>query len=89
MIGAESEGDTGYRIRRNDDTSLVVSMAATASSSSSSTRGVKIKGERGRKRSERGREGRVWEWVYGGEADVINGNCAKVPRRTRVTPVPH
>lgn len=25
----------------------------------------------------------------GEEADVINGNCAKVPRRTRVTPVPH
>lgn len=23
------------------------------------------------------------------EADVINGNCAKVPRRIRVTPVPH
>lgn len=25
----------------------------------------------------------------GGGADVINGNCAKAPRRTRVTPVPH
>lgn len=80
MIGAESGGDTGYRIRRN----AVVSTAATSSSSSSSsTRGVKIKeGE-----EKEAREGGVW--VYGGEADVINGNCAKVPRRTRVTPVPH
>lgn len=84
----EETRGTGYV-----ETPLVVSMAATSSSSSSFscfTRGVKIKeGERERKKKKREKRGRVWEWVYGGEADVINGNCAKVPRRTRVTPVPH
>lgn len=82
----EETRGTGYV-----ETPLVVSMAATSSSSSSSfscfTRGVKIKeGEREEEKEAREKGTRVG---VGGEADVINGNCAKVPRRTRVTPVPH
>lgn len=81
----EETRGTGYV-----ETPLVVSMAATSSSSfsfSCFTRGVKIKeGEREEEKEAREKGTRVGVGV---EADVINGNCAKVPRRTRVTPVPH
>lgn len=46
----------------------------------------RVKGEGREKRGrDRGRAHKT-RWC---EADVINGNCAKVARRTRVTPVPH